>query len=407
MLQPKLRFKNFNEEWVEKKIEEFYPFIRNGFVGIATPFYCEKGVKYLQSNNIHDGKINEKILKYITLEFHQKNIKNELKEDDILMVQSGHAGECAVVGKKYIGCNCHALIILSSNKRSNSYFVSYYLNSEKGKKSLIPLLIGNTIIHILASDIKKHKIFFPRLEEQEKIADFLSSVDVKINLTENKLELLKEYKKEIMQKIFNRELRFKDENGNDYPNWEEKKLGDIVQSISNGISINQNFDKIGYKVTRIETISEAKINLKRIGYITTDKNIKEYKLNIGDLLFSNINSVEHIGKLAYVDKDYNLYHGMNLLRIVFKENLNSKYFYYLLTERKYKKLFEKLCNKAVSQASINQTELSKIKVYNPCLEEQQKIADFFSSIDNKIEKISDELENLKEFKKGLLQQMFI
>ncbi len=235
----------------------------------------------------------------------------------------------------------------------------------------------------------------------------MSSVDVKINLTENKLELLKEYKKEIMQKIFNRELRFKDENGNDYPNWEEKKLGDIVQSISNGISINQNFDKIGYKVTRIETISEAKINLKRIGYITTDKNIKEYKLNIGDLLFSNINSVEHIGKLAYVDKDYNLYHGMNLLRIVFKENLNSKYFYYLLTERKYKKLFEKLCNKAVSQASINQTELSKIKVYNPCLEEQQKIADFFSSIDNKIEKISDELENLKEFKKGLLQQMFI
>ena len=401
---PKLRFREFEKEWEEKNLKNIATFSKGKLISkediSETGIECIRyGELYTTYNEVISNVVSKTNLNISNLVLSEKN--------DIIIPCSGETAmdiakaSCVIKSGVALGGDLNILKL-----KENGIFLSYYLNN-KAKYQIASLAQGASVVHLYEDHLKKLKVKIPNLKEQKKIADFLSSVDVKINLTENKLELLKEYKKEIMQKIFNRELRFKDENGNDYPNWEEKKLGDIVQSISNGISINQNFDKIGYKVTRIETISEAKINLKRIGYITTDKNIKEYKLNIGDLLFSNINSVEHIGKLAYVDKDYNLYHGMNLLRIVFKENLNSKYFYYLLTERKYKKLFEKLCNKAVSQASINQTELSKIKVYNPCLEEQQKIADFFSSIDNKIEKISDELENLKEFKKGLLQQMFI
>lgn len=188
--------------------------------------------------------------------------------------------------------------------------------------------------------------------------------------------------------------------------WEEKRLGEITQKISNGISLNQNFEKKGYKVTRIETISDSKINIEKIGYIETDKNIEEYKLKKGNLLFSNINSVDHIGKVAYIDKDYDLYHGMNLLRIIFNENLYSKYFYYLLGSAKYKKLFERLCNKAVSQASINQTELGKIKILCPYFQEQQKIADFLSCVDTKISLTEEKLENLKIYKKGIMQKVF-
>ena len=384
MLQPKLRFKKFNEEWVEKKIEEFYPFIRNGFVGIATPFYCEKGVKYLQSNNIHDGKINEKILKYITLEFHQKNIKNELKEDDILMVQSGHAGECAVVGKKYIGCNCHALIILSSNKRSNSYFVSYYLNSEKGKKNLIPLLTGNTIIHILASDIKKHKIFFPCLKEQEKIADFLSSVDVQIDLTSQKLKLFEKYKKGITQKIFDQELKFNNSEGNNYPEWEEKKLDDIFKVSSSNISQNSLENNQG-----IYIIYGATGKIKKVDFYDKEN---EY--------IGIVKDGAGVGRSFFCEKKTSVLSTLNYLDVINKNNL--KFCYYILNRINFTKY---IVGSSIPHIYFKDYKNEKINL--PCLEEQQKIADFLSSIDDKIEKLSSKLEELKEFKKGLLQQMFI
>ncbi len=98
-------------EW--KPLGEEFPFIRNGFVGTVTPFFTEEkhGVRYLQGTNIHNGVISDNAIYHITKEFHQKHIRTELKADDIIMVQSGHVGESAVVGEKYKGANCHALIV--------------------------------------------------------------------------------------------------------------------------------------------------------------------------------------------------------------------------------------------------------------------------------------------------------
>ena len=98
------------------KLGELFPFIRNGFVGTVTPYFtdAEDGIRYLRGTNIHEGVISDDETVYVTKEFHQKHIRNELKADDILVVQSGHVGECAVVGEKYKGSNCHALIIMSN-----------------------------------------------------------------------------------------------------------------------------------------------------------------------------------------------------------------------------------------------------------------------------------------------------
>lgn len=402
---PKLRFKEFTDEWEEKKLSELSNKIGDGIH--STPNYSDNGEYFfINGNNIKDNKvfINETTKKIDEEEYNKYRLS--LNNNTILISINGTIGNLGYYNyeKVILGKSCG---YINLKDESNKCFLLNLLKTQKIQSYFFQELTGTTIKNLSLQTLKNTIVKLPIFNEQQKIADFLSTVDQKISIIEEKLNLFNEYKKGIMQKIFSQELRFKDENGNDYPEWEEKKLKDLTESISNGISLNQNFDGIGYKVTRIETISSGKINLEKIGYITTDKNIDEYKLNIGDLLFSNINSVEHIGKIAYIDKNYDLYHGMNLLRIVFNKNLCSKYFYYILTERKYKKLFEKLCNKAVSQASINQTELGKIKVYVPCLEEQQKIADFLSAIDTKIEKISDELENLKEFKKGLLQQMFV
>ena len=95
---------------------DLFPFIRNGFVGTVTPFFTDRehGVRYLQGTNIHAGKITDDTVYYVTKDFNAKHSKNILKRDDILVVQSGHVGECAVVGKEYEGANCHALIIMSN-----------------------------------------------------------------------------------------------------------------------------------------------------------------------------------------------------------------------------------------------------------------------------------------------------
>ena len=95
---------------------DLFPFIRNGFVGTVTPFFTDRehGVRYLQGTNIHAGKITDDTVYYVTKDFNAKHSKNVLKRDDILVVQSGHVGECAVVGKEYEGANCHALIIMSN-----------------------------------------------------------------------------------------------------------------------------------------------------------------------------------------------------------------------------------------------------------------------------------------------------
>lgn len=100
-------------EWEDKILKDLFPKIRNGFVGVATPYYVNYGVKYLQGKNIKNGKIDATGLIFINQEFHQKKTNSILKTNDILMVQSGHVGECAVVTEDYDNANCHALLVLS------------------------------------------------------------------------------------------------------------------------------------------------------------------------------------------------------------------------------------------------------------------------------------------------------
>ena len=191
-------------EWEDKILKDLFPKIRNGFVGVATPYYVNYGVKYLQGKNIKNGKIDATGLIFINQEFHQKKTNSILKTNDILMVQSGHVGECAVVTEDYDNANCHALLVLSpkSSKLINSKFVVYYFYSEIGKKKIALIKTGNTIEHILASDIKEVALLFPCLAEQTKIANFLSAIDQKIEVVAQQIEQAKQWKKGLLQQMF-------------------------------------------------------------------------------------------------------------------------------------------------------------------------------------------------------------
>ena len=173
----------FGDEVEWKVLGALFPLIRNGFVGTVTPFFTnnENGVRYLQGTNIHNGIISDNEHYYVTKEFHHKHIRTQLEADDIVMVQSGHVGESAVVGEKYKGANCHALIVMSNGGKCNSRFINYYFLSTEGKNKLNRITTGGTVKHILASKMKQFSIPVASLEEQACIVSILDRFDTLCN----------------------------------------------------------------------------------------------------------------------------------------------------------------------------------------------------------------------------------
>ena len=234
----------------------------------------------------------------------------------------------------------------------------------------------------------------PCLQEQKKIGKMLSLLDERI-ATQNKIiDRLQSLIKGINQRVFMN-------NGINY------KLGEVCE-IRSGYSGNQLLSKKGLKVSRIETISGHKVNLERVGYVASFESSENYKLQVGDILFSNINSVEYIGNTAFIDKDYDLYHGMNLLRLT-PNNMVVKpfYLYLLLNTNRMLNRFKTVCNKAVSQASINQTELGKTVVQIPDINAQKQICELYQALYDKLESEKYANSLFQKQKQYLLRQMFI
>ena len=190
-------------DWEEKTLGNLFPEIRNGFVGTATPFYCEDGVRYIQGRNIKAGRIIENDFVEITHAFHQKCRKSQLQTNDILMVQSGHVGECAVVTTDYSGSNCHALLVLTPKPKTlDSRFFVYFFYSEIGRRKIHIIATGNTVEHILSSDLKNVSVPLPSIEEQTKIAGFLSALDGKIGAVGEQMRQTQAWKKGLLQQMF-------------------------------------------------------------------------------------------------------------------------------------------------------------------------------------------------------------
>lgn len=400
-LVPKLRFPEFSGEWDLSKVGDLCISI---VPGRNKPTLFNGDIPWITIADIKTTKISTSINMLFVSEKEACEISSKiLPVGTVIMSCVGQFGIVGIsINRVIINQQLHSFIC---SELLNNYFLMYSLVTQVNFMDQVST--KTSVPYMNKENCNSIPIYYPQMEEQTKIADFLTSVDDKIQQLTKKKALLEQYKKGVMQQIFSQQLRFKDDSGKDYPAWQERTLGDIAIQLVNGVSLEQNDYSNGYKVTRIETISDTYININRVGFIDTSVNIEGYKLKIGDMLFSNINSVKHIGKIAYVDKDYNLYHGMNLLKIRINDKNNSKYMYYVLTSIKYKSHFEKICNQAVNQASINQSELKKTTMHLPYLEEQTKIADFLTSIDDKITQVTAMLKQIQQYKKSLLQQMFI
>lgn len=308
----------------------------------------------------------------------------------ILLSSRATVGECSI-NKKECTTNQGFQSLIPKENISNEFV--YYLIQTK-RKELIRKSCGSTFLEISANEVRKIVVSIPTIKEQDKIAKLLSLLDERIATQNKNIDKLQSLIKGINQNVFT----------DDGFNYMLKELCEI----RSGYSGNQLTSKNGLKVSRIETISGHKVNIERVGYVAPFASSENYKLQIGDILFSNINSVEYIGNTAFIEKDYGLYHGMNLLRLMPNKNsVIPLYLYLLLNTNKKQNHFKTICNKAVSQASINQTELGKTVVKIPSIKAQKQICELYQSLYNKLETENNAISLLQKQKEYLLRQMFI
>lgn len=240
---PELRFPGFEGEWEEKKLGNLTTKIGSG----KTPKggsenYTNKGIPFLRSQNIRNGKLNLNDLVYIS-----KDIDDEMKNsrtyygDVLLNITGASIGRTAInsIVETHANLNQHVCIIRLKKEYYYNFFGQYLL-SRKGKRKIFLAQSGGSREGLNFKEIANLKIFTPTIfEEQQKIGQFFSKLDQQIELEEQKLELLQQQKKCYIQKIFSQELRFKDEEGNYYKGWNKKQLKDVLE-FSNKRTINEN-----------------------------------------------------------------------------------------------------------------------------------------------------------------------
>ena len=358
-LIPKLRFPEFKDLWNEQRLEEITSTFQSG-KNITAKFITADGKYPVFGGNGLRG---------YTDSFNHEGCF-------ILIGRQGAlCGNINLIdGETFV--SEHAIAVQANNS-SDIYWLAQKLDfmnlNQYSESSAQPGLA--------VSKLGRLKLKIPSLPEQQKIAAFLTAVDDKIQSLSKKKALLERYKKGVIQQIFNQEIRFKDENGNVFLDWEEKKLRDVCENIYSGkTKPQQNGEYSLYGSTGI------------IGKCASFTHSGEYILiaRVG----ANAGIVNMVsGSFSVTD---------NTLIVDCKSQVNTVFIYYVLIYSSLNKLVF-----GSGQPLITSGQLKSLIIRLPVLEEQTKIANFLSAIDNKINYVNQQIAQTKLYKKGLLQQMFV
>ena len=405
---PSIRFYGFEDAWEQRKLKEIYGSIGNAFVGTATPYYVERGHFYLESNNVKDGWINHNSEIFVNDEFYEKQKDKWLHAGDMVMVQSGHVGHAAVIPEELDNTAAHALIMFRNPKEKiEPYFLNYEYQTNKAKKKIENITTGNTIKHILASDMQEFVVDVPKYEEQQAIADYFRNLDHLISLHQRKFEKLTNVKKSMLGKMFPRngscypEIRFKGFTGP----WEQRKLGDVVKEI-----------------TRNDPESEAPIMMitanngfieqsERYAFNNAGESLKKYiLLKKGELAYNHgASKLRPYGSCFALTTAENaripfVYHCFSA------ENQNAEFMSIELNGAEIENQLRKIVSSGARMdglLNISFDEYTSVSVLLPGTEEQDRIAEFFRHLDHLITLHQRELEKLQSIKKALLEKMFV
>jgi type I restriction enzyme S subunit len=381
---PELRFKEFCGEWEEKKLGEISS-IKTG--GKDTQDKVENG-KYpffVRSNTI------ERIDSY------------SFDGEAILT-----AGDGVGVGKVFHYLNekfdYHQRVYNIHNFRNNvigKYLYFYF--ADRFYKRVIKLSAKNSVDSVRMDMIADMVIPLPSKPEQEKIASFLSSVDTKIEQLTKKQTLLEQYKKGVMQKIFSQEIRFRDDDGGEYPEWVERKLNSFMIQRNTQAPKSDEYPLMSFVANKGVTQKGDRYNRE---FLVTDGDNKKYKqTELGDFIYSSNNlETGSIGLNNYGSASISPVYSIFKI----KELCNYQFISSFLTRKAFiSKMIRYRQGVVYGQWRIHESDFLQIQEKLPSLLEQSKIANFLTSLDSKISQTGQQLDATKQFKKALLQKMFV
>ena len=402
---PRLRFSEFHGDWTEKKLSEISNKISDGIH--STPKYDENGEYYfINGNNLSDSRIEfDENTKRIDVSEYLK-YKSDLTSQTILVSINGTIGnlsfyenEKIVLGKSA----CYVNLKLEENK----FFVFYLLQTSSIKSHFHREVTGATIKNLSLTTIKNTKALFPTNKEQEKIASFLGAVDTRLTQLRHKHEILQTYKRGVMQKIFSQQIRFKGDNGKPFPDWEKKKFSQVFERITrknkennlNTLTISAQHGLINQRDFFNKSVSADDLT----GY---------YLLKRGDFAYnksySNGYPMGAIKRLKFYEKGvvsthYICFSTKNEVEAQFYE----KYFEGGFLNHELSKIAQEGArNHGLLNMSIVEF-FQDVTLDYPTIEEQAKITDFLTELDKKIEAIAKQIDLTEQYKKGLLQKMFV
>lgn len=383
---PELRFPEFEREWERKKLGQISNDVMYGMNAAATSY---DGInKYLRITDIDEanGKFKPKPLTSPKGEIEEKFV---LKNGDIVFARTG-----ASVGKPYLydkndGRLIFAGFLIKFNiSLANPLFIYSQTLGCKYKKWVSVFSMRSGQPGLNAEEYKSLELILPNLPEQQKIASFLTRVDEKIEQLTRKAELLAAYKKGIMQQIFSQDIRFKDDDGNDFSEWEEKRLGDLCVIVTGNKDTQNRIEEGLYPFfVRSQTV-------QRIDSFAFD----------GEAILTSGDGVGVGKNYHYINGKFDFHQRVYCLRNFISE-IYGKYLFYYFSEHFYKRVIRMSAKNSVD--SVRRSMITDMSIPKPSLKEQTKIANFLQSLDQKIEKVQDQITQAQTWKRGLLQKMFV
>ncbi|MBN8420806.1 MAG: restriction endonuclease subunit S [Verrucomicrobia bacterium] len=407
---PLLRFPTFKDSWKRWLLDQFATRGSGHTPSKSHPEYYGGDIDWISladSNRLDNGYIDKTKSKITDLGLKHSSAVLHPAGTVILSRDAG-VGKSAVM-KQPMAVSQHFIVWRPTSGISAGWFIYYWLQIMKPEFERIA--IGSTIKTIGLPYFKKLEISAPTVLEQQKIADFLTAVDKRIQQLSQKKALLEDYKKGVMQQLFTQTLRFKDDHGNEFPDWEEKTLGELF-IFKNGFNAEKNQYGTGVKfINVLDVLSPRPITYKRIiGQVEIPaKDFPKFEVKFGDLLFQRSSETrEEVGQAnVYLDKERSAGFGGFVIRGQPKAKFDSLFMNYLLrTPIARNEITTK--SGGSTRYNVSQDTLGEARIVMPSsLPEQTKIVNFLTALDRKIETVAQQITHTQTFKKGLLQQMFV
>jgi len=408
---PKLRFPEFKGDWVTKKLSQISSYTK-GFAFKSEDF-TNCGIRVVRVSDLSvDSVKNDNEMTFLNEKDAEKYDRYRIKEGEILVTTVGSKPalkESAVGRAIYIDSSeqfllNQNLLKMEFNQDVSGNFIFRYFNTPSYINFITSIQRGNANqSNITVNDLFSYEVATTSIEEQTKIADFLSAVDEKIRLLKEKHALLQKYKKGVMQKLFSQEIRFKDDNGQAFPEWEFKTIAEVLTpKVREVPKPSENYLALGIRSHMKGTFQKPDSDPTAI------EMDKLYVVKANDLVVNITFAWEGAIAIAKPEDDGGLVSHRFPTYICKPKQASHRFFEHLIKLKLFKHKLDLISPGGAGRNRVlNKSEFLKLKWHFPSIEEQLKIADFLDTLDKKLDAVQQQFDLTQTFKRGLLQQMFV